>query len=116
MIHVVLPERAAIWPSRVSAVFSVTKGRPVRIHLAKSSLSSWAAASCLPTVTSIPARRSCARPRPADGGIWIWHRGYDSFDSGGDDCVCARAGAACGAAGFEADIESGATCFFASFF
>ena len=51
-----------------------------------------------------------------DGGIWILHCGDHSFDSCGDDCVCAGAGAACGAAGFEGDIESCATGLFASFF
>ena len=116
VIQVVLPERAAIWPSRVSAVFSVTKGRPVRIHLAKSSLSSRAAASLNASVTSIPARRSCCEASACDGGIRIEHRGDDALDSCGDDRVRAGAGAAGGAAGFEGDVERCAARFFAGFF
>jgi hypothetical protein len=57
----------------------------------------------------------CEAPA-CDGGIWILRRGYDSSDSCGNDCVCAGAGAACGAAGFEGDVESCAAGFFASFF
>ena len=51
-----------------------------------------------------------------DGGIWILRCGYDSFNSRGDDCFRAGAGAACGAAGFEGDVESCAARFFAGLF
>ena len=51
-----------------------------------------------------------------DGGVWVWHRGYDSLNSCSDDCVCAGASAARGAAGFEGEVEGCAARFLTGFF
>ena len=47
-----------------------------------------------------------------NGGIGVVHRGDYAFDSRGNDRFRARAGAACVAARFERDVESGAARIF----
>jgi hypothetical protein len=51
------------------AAFSITNGRASRAAMTNTSLSAIAPSAPTPTVTSTPARRSSARPRPFTAGL-----------------------------------------------
>jgi hypothetical protein len=65
VIHLLSPFCRPIRPSRLTAFFTRTHGRPVFILLRKPGLSSPACKTIRPLSTLIPASRSFCRPLPA---------------------------------------------------
>jgi hypothetical protein len=69
VIHRDDPSRAATFPSRVAAIFTVTSGIPVRTCFANAAFCRAAAWARSGVITAIPARRRRAKPRPSTTGL-----------------------------------------------
>ncbi len=111
VIQVTLPAFCAIWPSRVSAVFKVTSGRPVRIQHREVFV---VAAGYL--LANAQTYFDSGAPKfgeafAGNGGIGVTHGNDNAFHSSCDDCFRAWASAAGGATRFESDVESRAARF-----
>ena len=101
------PELVAVKPSRLSAAFSVTSGRPVRACLRKAWLASRAAAASAPSakLDLDPLVAQDAGAAAAGLRARVVGGDHDPRDPGGEDRVGARRLAAVVRAGLERDVD-----------
>jgi hypothetical protein len=69
VIHLERPVRVAVFPSRLAAAFTLTKGRPLERNLRYTSLRARASRAQIPDTTCIPWRRRIRSPFPQTSGL-----------------------------------------------
>ncbi len=87
VIQRLVPSGAAVRPSRLAAIFSTTQGWPVLRCLTYGASCSATSSAATPSVTSMPAARRAATPRPATRAVGVLDADDDPGDARLDDGV-----------------------------
>ena len=96
-------------PSRVAAVFIKTKGRPVVMNFSKNSIRDRHSFSRMPTSTVSPCSARNPAPPPGTLGFGSLTPIKNPFDTGLENRLGARGGSSLVVAGFQGDVQVGAT-------